>query len=70
MIALRNINEHHAMMSAVVAIRQATVMSRRGVIMDKSQDMGKPPRCGKGMGYYDKLCIMTNYCDKVHRVSH
>ena len=45
-------------------------MSRRGVIKDKSQDMGKPPRCGKGMGYYDKLCIMTNYYDKVHRVSH
>ena len=47
MIAFKNINEHHAMMSAVVAIRQATVMSRRGVIKDKSQDMGKPPRCGK-----------------------
>ena len=63
-------NEHHAMRIAMVAMRQVTAMSRRGVIKDKSQDMGEPPKCGKGMGYYDKLCIVTNYCDKVHRVSH
>ena len=70
MIAFKNIYEHPAMMSAIVMTSLTASMSRRMVICDKRRDMGKPPICGKGVGYYDKLCIMTNYCDKVHRVSH
>ena len=47
MIAFKNIYEHPAIMSAYVMTSLTASMSRRGVIKDKSQDMGKPPRCWK-----------------------
>ena len=60
MIAFKKMNEHHAIRIAMVAMRQATAMSRRGVIKDKSQDMGEPPRCWEKDNRQDKICIKTN----------
>ena len=64
-IALINIQAHHAEMIAVMDKRVTAsislAMSRRLVICDERRDMGEPPICWENVDRQDRICIKTGY---------